>query len=131
MRWPFAFRPGGGTPLPSGPAPLPSVPAVPDRPSTIVGFLSDLSMNPRQAVTFVFIVGSIIVIASLCFVGMCFAIAAASKGIKGIPLRYILSLGISGASLLTLGTTLVVRWLRKLAKAAQADATSAGKQDGT
>jgi len=121
MRWPFPFRPGGSTPLPSAPAP-------PDRPSTVIGLFSDLSMSPKQAVTFVFVVGSIIIIASLCFVGVCFAVAAASRGMKGIPLRYIFSIGVSGASVVTLVTALVTHRFRKWAKAVQGDAADDGKQ---
>ena len=124
MWWPFGSRLGGRAPLPSAPAP-------PNRPSTVVGFFWDLSMNPKQAATFVFIVGSIIVIASLCFSGACFAIVEASKGIKGIQLRYVLTVGISGASILTLVTTLVTGWLRRLAKAARVDAASADKPNST
>ena len=123
MRWPLKISHGGDTPPP--PAQLPA-----DRPSTVTGFLSDLSRNPNQAFTFVMTVGAISLIATICFVGAFLAIAFADRGTKGVPLHYILPIGISGASLLTLATTLITAWIRRLARGSQGDAASDHTQDG-
>lgn len=131
MPWPIEVRLGGSRPLPPPPD-APSRPSTPDpsnRPSTIVGFLSDLSKNPKQAFTFVLTIGSIIGIATLCFAGACFAVTEAAKGIKGVPLQYILPVGISGASILTLAATLLTGWIRRLLKVPRADAESGHSQE--
>lgn len=133
MRWPIEFRLGSSPSLPPAPnSPVrPSIPDPSDRPSTIIGFFSDLSKNPKQAFTFVLTVAGIIGVATLCFAGACFAVTEAAKGIKGVPLQVILPVGVSGASLLALATTLVAGWIRRLLKASRADAASGHKQDGT
>jgi uncharacterized membrane protein YdcZ (DUF606 family) len=118
--------------MPAAPATTPLVSGVPNRPSTVIGFLSDVTSNPKQAATFVFVVGAIIFIASVCFMGACLAVAVASKGIKGPQLRYMWPFGVGGASMVTLVTTLVVRWiLRKLWKAAKGDAGDGSQNDGS
>jgi hypothetical protein len=130
MRWPFEVRIRGAnpSPLPVPPAPV----TASSRPSTVIGFLSDLSNNPKQAATFVFVVGSLILIASLCFTGICFATIEASKEIKGVQVRYIWTLGgISGASLLSLTAALATRWVRKSGKGARGNAARDAQKDGT
>src|SRR6266702_4811613 len=123
MRWPIELRLGGS------PAAAPPPVAFPrDRPSSVVGFLSDLSRNPKEAFTFVLIIGGILMIATLCFAGVCIAVIAAARGIKGIPLRYILSVGISGASLLTLAASLITRWIRRLVRALHDRAATESRQ---
>ena len=120
MRWPpIGFKLRGVPTPPATPAPLLS-----DRPSTVLGLLSDLTRDPRQAIVFVFIVGSLLVIITLCFVGACFAIVAAAKGIKGVPMSATVSVGLSGASIVTLVSTIVARKFRKAAKADQTAATT-------
>jgi MFS family permease len=116
MRWPIELRLGGSPPPATPPVALPQ-----DRPSSVVGFLSDLSRNPKEAFTFVMIIGGILVITALCFTGVCVAVITAARGIKGIPLRYILSVGISGASLLTLAASLITRWIRRSVRASRAN----------
>jgi len=123
MRWPIEVRLGGGPP-----APLAQL--SPERPSTTIGFFSDLSRNPKQAFTFVMTIGGIMFIATLCIIGVFLAVYFAAKGTKGVPPHYILPIGISGASLLTLVTTLTATWIRRLAKASRADAASDRTQDG-
>jgi hypothetical protein len=129
MRWPIGFRVRRANPPPVPVSPAPGM--LPGRPSTIIGFLSDLCNNPKQAVTFVFVIGSIIFIASLCLVGVCLGVAEASRGIRGIQIRYIWTVGISGASLLSFTVALVTRWLKKSAKGAQGDAVPDAPKDGT
>lgn len=126
IRWPVARSPRRDSQPPPPPAttsagPGSADPATPNRPSTFVGFFSDLSQNPRQAATFVFVVGAIILIASICVMGILFSTAAASKGVGAmkIPLHYILPFG-GGASALAMITALVTGWCRRLTKSSPA-----------
>lgn len=128
MWWPIQIRFGGGSPAPPEPA-LP-IPARPDRPSTVVGLLSDLSLNPKQAFVFVMMIGAIVIVVAACIVGVSFGVAAAAQGVKGVPLRYIWSLGLPGASVLTLTATMVTRWIRR-SKASRGDGSSVKTPDGS
>ena len=101
-----------------------------DRPSTIVGLLSDLARDRKQAFTLAFAAGYVMLIATACIaaiilVAAFFVVATAAKGVKGIPLHYILPAGIGGASLITLTTTLIRIKIKKL-RASRADAGSDG-----
>ena len=111
-QWPEAKLPGD----PASQASLEPPPY--NRPSTVIEFLSDLTRHPKQALTFVMIVGSILTIAVACGGS---AITIAPKEIKGIPLHSILSAGFGGATLLTFAITMVVRCARKHRKGAQND----------
>jgi hypothetical protein len=128
MRWPIHITFGGGPAVPPEPA-LP-IPARPDRPSTVIGFLWDLSLNPKQAFVFVIMIGAIAVIVTACIVGASYGVAAAAKGVKGVPLRYIWSLGLPAASLVTLVTTMVRRWIRR-PKALPGGGSSGKNPDGS
>jgi hypothetical protein len=124
---PFEVR-LGGKPPPSAPPP--------DRPANVIGLFSDLSKNPKQAVTFVLMIGGILFIGTVCFAGVCVAVVEAAKGVKGVPLRSIASVGVSGASLLTLITTLLTGWIRRRrsrrsVKPAQADGGGGRRRDGS
>lgn len=131
MRWPIQIRFGGHVPAPPEPAlPIPASPGRPDRPSNFVGLLSDLSLNPRQAFVFVMMIGAIVVIVTACFVAVCFGVAAVAHGIKGVPLRYIWSLGVPGASLVTFAATMVTRWIRR-SKASRGGGSNESKPDGS
>jgi hypothetical protein len=128
MRWPFASRPRGTTELPPVPALPGQASTFPDRPSTFVELLSDLSKSLKQTATLVFLFGSIFVIASLCLMGVLFAVSTAAEGVRGIPVRYILSIGAGGASLVTFVTAVVTRRIKKLAKVVHADAPDDDKR---
>jgi hypothetical protein len=128
--WPSGPRLRGATP-PVQASPASVLPGVPNRPSTVIGFLSDLSSNPKQAVTFVFIVSAIVIIPSACFVGVCLAVAAAAKDVRGIQLRYMWPFGVGGAGAVTLVTTVTIGWVRKLAKAARGGAKGDGQNGGS
>jgi hypothetical protein len=115
MRWPSRFT--------SRPARVPQVPAVPSglpgstgpgRPSTPLELLSDLTSDTGKAVRFVFIVVSVLVVIAACLAGDCFAVMAAARELKGIPVLTTASVGAGSASVLTLVVTFVARWFRKL-----------------
>lgn len=126
MRWPIEVK-LGGRPPPELPPPAPhSSPPEPrserpaGRPSTFIELFSDLSKDREHAATFVRTVGWILVIATICVViviaTICVAVVVeAAKGIKGVPF-YVLPAGLGGASLVTLITTLLTRWVRRLGK---------------
>jgi hypothetical protein len=123
-RWPIEIRLGGDSVAPPAPPPA-------DRPNSYIGFFSDLSKNPKEARTFLFFIGGILVMFTSCAVVMILVVAFAAKGIKGVPLHYIWPIGIGGASLLTLAASLITTWIRRrLARALQASAEGAHKQDG-
>jgi hypothetical protein len=127
MRLPVTlFRPRRELPPP--PAPACPAPLLSGRPTTILGFLSDLSRDRRQARTFVFMVGSVMVLAvacfAACFAACCFVIMVASREVKGIPAETIVSAGIGGASLTTFVTTLIVRYLKRWISTRQSSGTS-------
>jgi hypothetical protein len=127
LRWPFELRLRGSPPAP--PEPLLS-----GRPSTFIGLLSDLARDPKQAFTLAFAASVVMVVATLCVVGITlagafFLVVTAAKGIKDIPLHYILPGGISGASLITL-VTILIRAQIKRRMALRADAADDGKQSG-
>jgi len=127
MRWPIHITFGGGPTAPPEPA-LP-IPPRPNRPSTVVGFLSDLSLNPKQAFIFVLMIGAIAIILTVCIVGGCYGVAAAAKGIKGDALKYVWSLGLPSASAVTLIATMVTRWIRR-PKASLSGESSEKSPDG-
>lgn len=127
MRWPFRFTQHGAQAPPAPPVPanpLPSSPMPPDRPATGLELISDLASDFKKAVTFVFLVGSLLVIAAACIAGDCFAIMAAARELKGVPVPTTVSVGVSGASLLTLIVTIVTRWIKNLAKGAERPGSS-------
>lgn len=127
---PASLSPAPSPPAPSPPAPSPPAPLLADRPATVIGLLSDLCRDPRQAGTFLMISFGLLLAATFCVVGACVVVNLAAKGIKGIPLRYAVWGGFSGASLLTLVTTLVARRIRKMLGTSRANATSDGTQGG-
>jgi hypothetical protein len=115
MQWPFRFTRNGtqATQAPPVPATLPSA-----RPATGLEFISDLTSDFRKALTFVFLVGSLVVIVAGCIAGDCFAIMAAATELKGVPAPTTVTVGVGGASLLTLLATIATRWIKNLAKGA-------------
>jgi len=124
MWFPIEVRVRGRRPPPLPPVvpvPVPAPPPAPlldQRPSTFIGLVSDLARDPKQTLTIVMAIGGILVILTVCFFGCCLGVATAAKGLNGIPLRYVWSVGVGSASLLTLITTLVThkikKWLRSL-----------------
>src|ERR1700722_20794837 len=102
--WPFRFTPNGpqAPQAPPVPATLPST-----RPATGLEFVSDLTSDFKKALIFVFLVGSLLVIATACIAGGCFAIMAAARELKGVPVPTTVTVGMSGASFLTLLGTVV------------------------
>lgn len=122
MRWPIQFRIGGHPTTPP-------TPPSPDRPTTVIGFLSDLSRSPQQALTFVLMIGGISFIVTVCLIGALLAVSYAAKGTKGIPLHYIWPIGVGGATVVTFVTTLVTTWIRRSVRASRADAADDRTQD--
>jgi hypothetical protein len=86
--------------------------------------MSDLASDFKKALTFVFLVGSLLVIVAACIAGDCFAVMAAARELKGIPAPTTVSVGLSGASLLALVFTFAARWIRNLAKGAERTGSS-------
>lgn len=115
MRWPSRFTPRGA-PVPPVPQVSPSLPGSPalGRPSSTLELISDLLSDSGKTCRFVFIVGSVLVIIAACIAGDCFAIMAAARELKGIPVTTTVSVGATSASVLTLVVTLVARWVRNL-----------------
>ena len=131
MMWPLWFtRRGAGVPHVPVPVSMPSSPPAPGRPATALEFASDLSKNFPQALTFVFLVGSLLVILAACIAGDCFAVMVAAKELKGIPATTTFSIGLSSASVVTLVSTLVARWIRNHSKGAGPSGTT-GPPSGT
>jgi hypothetical protein len=130
-RWPIEIRFGGDTSPPVTQAPAPPATQPPaDRPTNYIGFFSDLSRNPKQAMTFMCFVGGTLFMITGCIVAMLLVVAFAAKGTKGAPLHYIWPIGVGGASILTLIVSLVTAWIRRrLARASQASVESGQKQD--
>lgn len=131
MRWPIEIKVGWRSP-PSPPLSVPAPPPAPlldQRPSNFIGLVSDLARDPKQALTIVMALGCLLVITAGCIVGSCLAVAAAAKGINGIPLRYVWSVGVSGASLITAITAIIARAIRKRPRHPIADVANDGKQD--
>ncbi len=121
MQWPFRFTLKGprAPQVPPVPATLPST-----RPSTGLEFVSDLTSDFKKALIFVFLVGSLLVILAACIAGDCFAIMAAARELKGVPVPTTVSVGMSGAGLLTLLGTVVTRWIKGRVKGAERIAPS-------
>lgn len=117
MRWPSRFTPGGA-PVPPVPQVSPSLPGSPalGRPSSTLELISDLLSDSGKTRRFVFIVGSVFVIIAVCIAGDCFAIMAAARELKGIPVTTTVSVGATSASVLTLVVTLMARWVRNLTR---------------
>jgi hypothetical protein len=133
MRWPFIGFTKRGTRVPQVPpvpASLPSTTAASGRPATALELVSDLASDFKKALTFVFLVSSLLVVFAACVAGDCFAIMAAARELKGIPVPTTVSVGVSGASGLTLVVALVTRWIRNLAKGAERTGSS-GPPNGT
>lgn len=130
MRWPIEIKVGWRSP-PSPPLAVPEPPPAPlldKRPSDFIGLVSDLARDPKQALTIVMALGLLLVIATVCIVGSCIAVAAAAKGISGVPLRYVWSIGVSGASLVTAITAIIARAVRKRPRPSVSDVANGGKQ---
>jgi hypothetical protein len=108
---------------PAPPAPPVAIPH--DRPSTAIEFLSDMTHNPKQALVFIMIAGSILIISAACIVGGCIAVAMASKGIKDVPIGYAVPAGWGGVSFLIF----ITAWIRKLRKADRDAEASVQKRD--
>jgi hypothetical protein len=131
MRWPIEIRVGWRSP-PSPPLPVPAPPPAPlldQRPSDFIGLVSDLARDPKQALTIVAALGLLLVIATGCVVGACFAVAAAAKSVNGVPLRYVWPIGVSSASLVTAITAIIARVVRKRPRPSIGDVANDGKQD--
>jgi hypothetical protein len=89
MWWPFRFTPHGAQAPPvsasSLPAShLPSSPLPSDRPVTGLELIWGLVSDFKKAGIFVFLVGSLLVIAAACIGGDCFVIMAAARELKGV-----------------------------------------------
>jgi len=117
MRWPFRFKlRGAQAPAASSSLPPAAPGLLPSRPATGLEYLSDLTSDPKKALLFVFIFGSLIVISAASFAGVIFVIMEAAKQLRGVPVSATVSVGIGGASLLTLLSALIARVLRNLSK---------------
>jgi hypothetical protein len=118
MRWPFRFTQRGNRvpQVPPVSAGLPSGIAPSNRPDTGLGLISDLAADTRKAANFVFVVGAVLVILALCIAGDCFAVMAAARELKGIPVATTVSVGFGGAPVLALIGTLLTRLIKNLAK---------------
>jgi len=105
--------------LPSAPEVRPVQPADPKppfkRPDSFIGLLSDLTRYPKEGVMFVFIVGGIVLIIAACVTGGEWVITEACKNLKGNALA-VTAAGISGTSLLSFLTSLIVRLFRNHGK---------------
>jgi hypothetical protein len=101
--------------LPSAPGSQP--PQTPEqpfkRPEKFIGLLSDLSRNRKEGYTFLIVACGLLITVTICFAAGCWAIFEAAKGFKGFPLRAVLA-GIPSASILTLLTSRIVRWIKKI-----------------
>lgn len=119
--WPPRFTSNGpqASQAPQVPATLPST-----RPVTGLEFVSDLASDSRKARTFVFLVGSLLVIAAVCIAGVCFAIMAAAREVEGVPVLTTVSVGAGGASLLTVLGAVVKRWIKERPKSAKRTGSS-------
>lgn len=115
MRWPPWFTPRG-TRVPPVPQVSPSLPGSPafDRPSTVLGLVSDVLSDGKKAGRLVFIVGSILAILAVCIAAEVFVVMAAARELRGIPATTTVSVGATSASILTLVVTLLSRWVRNL-----------------
>jgi hypothetical protein len=104
MRWPsrFTLRGARVPQVPQVSASMPSSPLTSTRPATALELISDLASDFKKALTFVFLVGSLLMIVAACIAGDCFAVMAAARELKGIPAPTTVTVGLSGASLLTL-----------------------------
>jgi hypothetical protein len=85
------------------------------RPDNIFGLLSDLTRHPRQSVTLIILIGSILVIATLCVAGGVWVVMEATKGLKVGALPAVLT-GIPGASLVAILASRIMRWFKKPGK---------------
>jgi hypothetical protein len=120
LRWPIEVKLRGSPAPPDPPAATPY-----NRPSTMIELLSDMTRNPKQALVFIMIAGSILVIAAACIAGGCISVAMASKGIKNVPMQYAVPAGWGSVSLLIF----VTGWIRKLRKTARDAASSEQTQN--
>jgi hypothetical protein len=129
MQWPI-WRTRNGTPESRQPASA--------RPSTIVELLAKILESDKSSAIFLKTVSGLMVagtacfvVATACIIAIALVVHFAAKGIK-LPQHEILPFGLGGASLLTLVTILVRRWIRKLLKASRddedSDHTPGGKQ---
>jgi hypothetical protein len=118
LRGPFEIRLRGSPPAP--PEPLL------DRPTTVIGLLSDLARAPKQAFTLALAAGAFVGIVTLCLVSAVL-ITSAAKGIPSIPLHYLLPSMIGSTSLLTFITIRIRRRIKRL-RASRADVAIEDKQ---
>jgi hypothetical protein len=126
MWWPFRFtlRRAQVPQVPQTSVSMPSSSLISSRPATALELISDLTSDFKKAFTFVFLAGSLLVIVAVCIAGDCFAVMDAAKELKGIPAPTTITVGVSGASLLTLLVTFATRWIRNLAKGAERTGSS-------
>jgi hypothetical protein len=124
LRWPIDVKLRGAPAPPVPPAATPY-----NRPSTVIEFLSDMTRNPKQALVFIMIAGSILIIVAVCITAGCIAVVMASKGIKDVPMRYAVPAGWGGVSFLIFITASLTGWIRKLRKAARDAASSEQTQN--
>jgi hypothetical protein len=128
----FGFRPRGSPPPALASSDSGGVPG--SRPTTVLGFLSDLAKSPEQArtlaLTVVFTAGALLLIATGCFALACFTVAMAAREVHGVPATAIVSTGFGGASVLTFVVALIRRMIRKPSTADRSDG-GAGKPSDT
>jgi hypothetical protein len=127
--WPKRARrrgpdPGSMLPAPTV-APQVTLPSAPDsqppqsperpfeRPDKLIGLLSDLTRDRKQGYTFLIITGGVLIMVMVCFVGGSWAIAEASKGFKGFPLRAVVA-GVPSAAFMAFLTSRIVRWIKRI-----------------
>jgi hypothetical protein len=116
MQWPFRFT-RNGTREPQAP-PVPATPPA-TRPATGLELISDLTNDFEKARVFVFLAGSLTVMAAIGFAVAFIVIIVAARELKGVPTSTTVSVGAGGASLISLVATIVTRWIKKLAKGAR------------
>ena len=128
MQWPARLRTRNDTSESLQPAP--------SRPPTVVELIARILETDKSSAIFLKTVSGLMVVGTACFVvatvciiAIALAVHFAAKGIK-LPQHEILPFGLGGASLLTLVTILVRRWIRKLLKASRGDEDGDHTPDG-
>ena len=116
MPLPFEIKLGGRS----------AEPEASKRPSSIVGFISDLSENPKQALTFVLLASSLAIVLTACFVCACLAVIFVAKSAK-VPLNYVVPVGIGGASALTFAVGLLRYLVKRMGKVSKDGPEAADK----
>lgn len=133
-RWPIEIKVRGSTSEPPlAPALGPEISMSPNadqRPSNLIGLLSDLAKDPKQAVTIVMTFAGLAIVFTACFVIVLLTLSSATKGVRGISLRYAWPIGAGSASMVTF-TTIFVRVMLKRLRSSQSDRASVDKPTRT